>query len=429
MRKGSTKTRIPSVVWVMTFLSFCVVLVVSCQTVDPRRVDVELEESAPVVKVTSYSGALRDLGLMTEIYGTRILKIQSEDIADNTGASKATGGEIQRNITEILKSTLNSIGGNLIFIEYNPAFIQNQIVTGYSNFEEKLIPDVVVTGGITEFDRGLETRGKGTDVGAEAEFTGVADWFPSKQVSVDYGQSSKAGKARITLDFNLKDFKTLAGIARMNTVNSMEVHKAVKQKEVGITLFGPTFGAKGSVKKVQGRHEAVRLLVQVSMIQMAGKYLALPYWRLLGEDTLPDEVVLDQLARDFALMNESQRVARVQELLFLHGCDVSPNGVLDDQTKKALQLCDSTLKPGSIKIDRDTFVNLYLSIPITDHALARRHQFASLTGGRKAVVAGSAVAPSEIGDLTRAPTDEQAERPVSRKEKGSVGRMLSDDEW
>ena len=266
-------------------------------------------------------------------------------------------------------------------------------------------------------------------MGAGAEFTGVADWFPSKQVSVDYGQSSKAGKARITLDFNLKDFKTLAGIARMNTVNSMEVYKAVKQKEVGITLFGPTFGAKGSVKKVQGRHEAVRLLVQVSMIQMAGKYLALPYWRLLGEDALPDEIVLDQLARDFACMNESQRIAKVQELLFLHGCDVYPNGVLDDQTKKALQLCDSTLKSGSIKIDRDTFVNLYLSTPITDNALARRHQFASLISGGKAVVAGSAVAPSEMDALTRAPAEEQTEGNVSRREKGSVGRMLADDEW
>jgi len=429
MRKGSTETRLSSLVWVMTFLSFCVLLLVSCQTVDPRQVDVELEESAPVVKVTSYSAALRDLGLMTEIYGTRALKIQSEDIADNTGASKATGGEIQRNITEILKSTLNSIGGNVIFIEYNPAFIQNQIVTGYSNFEEKMIPDVVVTGGITEFDRGLETRGKGTDVGAEAEFTGVADWFPSKQVSVDYGQSSKAGTARITLDFNLKDFKTLAGIARMNTVNSMEVHKAVKQKEVGITLFGPTFGAKGSVKKVQGRHEAVRLLVQVSMIQMTGKYLALPYWRLLGEDALPDEVVLDQLARNFACMSESQKILKIQELLFLRGCDVSPTGVLDDQTKKALRLCDSTLETGNITIDSDIFVNLYLSIPITDHALARRYQFANLTSGEKAVVAGSAVGPSEIADLADTPADEQAKGTVSRRKKGSVGRMLNDDEW
>ena len=26
------------------------------------------------------------------------------------------------------------------------------------------------------------------------------------------------------------------------------------------------------------------LLVQVSMVQMVGKYLVLPYWRLLGDD-------------------------------------------------------------------------------------------------------------------------------------------------
>ena len=77
--------------------------------------------------------------MMTEIYGTGIVKIQSEDIVDNTGTSGSTGGEIQRNITEIMKSVLNTIGGSVVFIEYNPAYIQNQMVSGYSNFENKMI--------------------------------------------------------------------------------------------------------------------------------------------------------------------------------------------------------------------------------------------------------------------------------------------------
>ena len=404
------------------------VALVSCATVDPHKVDVKLPESAPVEKVTSYSAALRDLGLMTEIYGTSIVKIQSEDISDNTGTSQATGGEIQRNITEILKSTLNSIGGHVIFIEYNPAFIQNQIVTGYSTFEDKLIPDVVVTGGITEFDRGLETRGKGTDVGAEAEFSNVPSWFPSKQAAIDYGESSKEGTARITLDFNLKDFKTLAGIPRMNTVNSMEVHKAVKEKELAITLFGPTFGSKGSVKKVQGRHEAVRLLVQVSMIQMVGKYINLPYWRLLGEGTQPDEVVLEQVSRDFACMSESQRTAKAQELLFLHGYDVVPTGLLDEKTRNALQEVDSTYDPGSSVIDKDMLMKLYLSVPVAETSLARRHQFASLSSNNKSLVAGTSPSPA-VTDASTGQSAQQVEKPQSQKRKGSVGRVLSDEEW
>ncbi|MDD2856527.1 MAG: hypothetical protein PHU01_13440, partial [Desulfuromonadaceae bacterium] len=144
-----------------------------CASVDPAKVDVALPETAPVTKITNYSQSLRNLGLMTEIYDTGTLKIQSNPIGDNTGTSNATGGEIPKDITEMIKSALNSIGGGVIFIPYDPAFIQNQMVTGYSNFDNKLIPDVVVSGGITEFDRGLETRGSGTDVGGEGEIAAM----------------------------------------------------------------------------------------------------------------------------------------------------------------------------------------------------------------------------------------------------------------
>ena len=94
-----------------------------------------------------------------------------------------------------MKSTLNSVGGNVQFIEYDPAYIQNQMVTGYSSFADKMIPDVVITGGITEFDRGLETRGHGTDVGAEATFTGLWSWLPSQTVSAEYNKAGKHGSS------------------------------------------------------------------------------------------------------------------------------------------------------------------------------------------------------------------------------------------
>ena len=214
----------------------------------------------------------------------------------------------------------------------------------------------------------------------------------------------------------------------MNTVNSMEVHKAVKQKELGITLFGPTFGAKGSIKKVQGRHEAVRLLVQVSMIQMVGKYLGLPYWRVLGEDALPDEVVLSQLSSDFHRMNDSQKIAKTQEFLFLHGYDVLPTGVLDDDTRKALHEFDPTYDIEGKEISKGTFVNLLLSVPIMEATLGRRQILAGLDSNEKAVMANGTVRSTpevKAGDQQV----QETEPPVRPKKKGAAGRMLSDEEW
>jgi len=356
-------------------LSLAVVLLSSCGEMNPQNVNIELEKSAPVVKVTNYTQALIDLGLMSQIYDTGLMKVQSQDIQDETGTSTTSGGEIQRNITEIMKSTLNSIGGNVRFIEYNPSYIQNQMVSGYSSFDKKTIPDVVITGGITEFDRGLETRGEGTNVDVEAEFGGVPSWFPSQTAGVSYGDTSKTGKARITLDFNLKDFQTLAGIPRMSTTNSMEVHKALREDEVGITLFGPTFGLKGQIKKVQGRHEAVRVLVQVSMIQMIGKYLALPYWRLMGDDVAPDKTVLDSISETYHRMGREDRVGAAQQWLTLHGYDVSINNRMDSKTVGALQQFDAKLgsaDPGGIS--EALFTKLYLSIPVTRETFGKRQK-------------------------------------------------------
>ena len=120
----------------------------SCAKIDPRQVDVDLPVDMPEVKETSFDKPLADLGRMSQVYGKRAL-IQGKDITDLTGLSQYGFGEIPRDITEMTKSALNAIGGNVVYIPYNPVFINNQVVTGYSNFQGKLIPDIVLSGGIT----------------------------------------------------------------------------------------------------------------------------------------------------------------------------------------------------------------------------------------------------------------------------------------
>lgn len=343
-------------------------LLPSCATV--HNVDVQLEESKPVTKITSYSKALSDLGTMTEIYGTPQLKIQSKEITDKTGASGATGAEIQANISEIVKSSLNSIGGNAVYIDYDPEFVNNMKVLGYSEFGDKLIPDVVLSGAITEFDRGLLTREKGTDVGAEVDLKGLPSFLPSSSVAVDMENSNVTSKSRITLDFNLKNFQTLSGISKRSIVNSMEVSKGVAKREVGVTIFGPTFGAKGSVKKVQGRHEAVRLLVELSMIQMVGRHLGLPYWRLLGEDAAVDDVVMGEITREFRSWDEEGKIINIQSYLYLHGYDVDLTGNQDGKTTAALR--DLTAKYNLRNNLEDVYKHLYFSLPLDEETLNRR---------------------------------------------------------
>ena len=438
---------------VLIIMSFSLFLV-SCASIDPANIEVELKTAPPTVQITNYSQALADLGLMTEIYNVDVVKIQSNPIGDNTGTSGATGGEIPRDITEMIKSALNSIGGRVTFIPYDPSFMQNQMVTGYSNFDDKLIPDVVISGGITEFDRGLETRGDGTDVSAGAEFGGLPDYLPSKEIKLRYGDTGKTGLASITLDFNLLNFKTMAGIPRMSTVNSMKVSKAMGEKELGISLFGQSFGRKGSVKKVQGRHAAVRLLVELSMIQVVGKYNGLPYWRLLGDDAMSDKDVESAIRKFYFKLGDSDRIFKAQEWLYLHGYELVLNGQLDNATVAALKQYDAGYNPAN-KIDDNLFVRLYSSIPIKESTLGRRNQLDRIMGQAPAVAEASApaVQPQPQGKQAAAPqaaptaatqsaqaapaaVKQQQAAPApkaaavsSSKKRTSIGKILTDEEW
>ncbi len=307
----------------------------------------------------------------------------------------------------------------------------------------------------------METRGDGTDVSAGAEFTGLPNYLPSKEIKLRYGDTSKSGLASITLDFNLLDFRTMAGIPRMNTVNSMKVSKAMGDKELGISLFGQTFGRKGSIKKVQGRHAAVRLLVELSMIQVVGKYNGLPYWRLLGEDAQPDPDVERAIKKFYFKLADPERIFKVQEWLYLHGHEVQMNGVMDQATMAALQKLDGSYKPGS-QIDENLFLKIYVSIPIKESTLGRRQYLTRLMGGQEPAAAQTSTAPPPQATQQQAqaqaappaaakqqqqaaaasappaavakqqqaaPAPKAAPVVSSVKKKSSIGRILTDDEW
>ncbi len=407
----------PSKFWHGIMVCALAFSVVSCQSIDPRAVEVDLPETRPAAKVTSFTEALPRLGLMTEIYATDELKIQSNDIRDVTGAALSTGSEIPRDITEMIKTTLNSMGGRVIFIPYDPAFIQNQQVTGYSNFENKVIPEVVLSGGITEFDRGLITRGENTDVSLEAEIKSLpGDFLPSKNVGLRYGDEARAGLARITLDFNLLNFDTLTGIPKVNAVNSMEVLKAVAVKELGISLFGQNFGLRGTVKQVQGRHAAVRLLVELSMMQIVGKYLAIPYWRLLGEDALPDPVVLEALGRFYATLKETEATTMVQQWLFIYGHDVPLNGELDEKTRTALAAVDEDFDPSESTISSETFVKVYVNIPISFAAGARQQEMVTLVNAQEPAEEIASESTDVVPATETTPALAEKDQPIAEQE-------------
>jgi hypothetical protein len=338
-----------------------------CSHIDPRQVAIDIPSGTPEIKKTALKEALHKLGKMAEIYGVET-KIMLDKISDNTGTSVHTKAELPYDVTEMTASSLNSIGNNIAYVPYRPDIISNLKALGYNNFENKFIPSAIVTGGITEFDRGLETREASADFGYDTDELG--DDLP---LGLEYSQGKKSSAARITIDYNLIDMATMSGISGVQTTNTMLVHKGIGKKEIGVTLLGPSFGMKGDVKKVEGRHAALRLLIQASMVQLVGKYLDLPYWRLLPGSS-PDPVVESYVSRGWHYqMNQVMRIRKVQELLFLHGYEaVQETGKPDPATEKAI--ADFSQKMGcSQKIDFELYTTLYYNVPLDNDALQRRY--------------------------------------------------------
>lgn len=341
-------------------------LLVAC-SLNPENPDEDLNNTLPEAKVSLYSVAIKKMGMMSIIYGTSPLAVMSKDIADNTGSATSTAFEIPRDITEMVKSTLNAIGGNITYIQYDPGFTNDAKILEFIALNNIKRPDVIVSGGITEFDRGMVTKGD----------TSNAD-ISSGNNGLTLEDKNQASLSQVTLDFNLIDFKTSAGFPRIQAVNGIKLHKAVKEDSIAFTIKSITFGAKGSIKKVQGRHAAVRLLVELSMLQLLSRYQKLPYWRLIP-NVEPDEVVLDQVKNDYYEMNAPQRIAQVQTFLYLYGYAVRPNGQMDAVTRTSLSEFNKQQHLPDKGINEVTYLALYENVPIDAMTQAKRKALGNVT--------------------------------------------------
>jgi hypothetical protein len=361
--------------WLLAGALLMAWLLTGCTAINPKPEQLQLPVEPPEVRETNFSAALTQLGIQSEIYGASLLKIQTRDLDDVTGTSYHTRGEIPKSITVMVKSALNSIGGQVVYIPYWPDYIASIHVSGYPVSNQKLVPDVILAGGITEFDRGLTSLDRTRDFDVETkDIDGAPDWFNNKRIGLDYSKEDKWNKAKIAVDFNLVSYEALCGIPKMQASNGITVYKGITEEELGFTLFGPTIGLRGSVKKVQGRHNAVRLLVQFSVIQLVGRYLDLPYWLLL-DSAEPDPVVMQTLKSNYRQRDFAGQILTVKRLLWIHDQQVPVSGDLDAATRTALAALVPELDSQSARIPVETYLNLYLSVPLTADSIERGKQF------------------------------------------------------
>ncbi|SNS23246.1 Curli biogenesis system outer membrane secretion channel CsgG [Humidesulfovibrio mexicanus] len=328
-------------------------LLVSCKQPSPT-----LPVEPPKAQETTYTGALKRFGRLTREFRVGTLRVQTTQVQDETGSSQASGAEIPFDITKMIMSAINSIGGSIVFIPYDPIYIKNQAALNMTTLEGKVKPDVVLNGGITEFDRALESGSSGLDFGGQF---GAGKNSPG----VDFGKQDRDSVSSITIDLNVTDVETMVMVPRVQAVNTMRVFKAASDLDIGFSIFGATFGYKSSVKKIQGRHAAVRVLVDLSVLETLGKYLNLPYWKCVDQGAKPDPVVMENVREQFALADQQGRVRMIQNLLYVYGYrSLRSTGTLDAETGAAIQAVSAAYGFPAASLDEDFYENLFLNAPV-----------------------------------------------------------------
>jgi curli biogenesis system outer membrane secretion channel CsgG len=329
-------------------------LMTSCK----QPADVTLPVEAPKATETSYSQALKNFGRLTREFRVSTLRVQTTQVQDETGSSAATGAEIPFDITKMIMSAINGIGGSIQFIPYDPVYIKNQAALNMTTLEGKMKPEIVLNGGITEFDRSIESGSSGLDFGGSF---GAGKNSPG----VDMGKQDRDSVSSITIDLNITDVETMAMVPRVQAVNTMKVFKAASDLDIGFSIFGASFGYKSSIKKIQGRHAAVRVLVELSVLETLGKYLNLPYWKCVDQGAKPDAVVIENVRDQYIEANQQGRVRMIQNLLYVYGYRaLRASGNLDADTVAGIKAVSAAYAFPAATLDENFYEQLFLNAPV-----------------------------------------------------------------
>ncbi|WP_027723243.1 hypothetical protein [Maridesulfovibrio zosterae] len=347
--------------------TFCVlVILISALSgcITPPAPTLDLPQEKPAEKNTEYSTALEKFGEMINVYyysldpkKRKTLYVSAKPFIDKTGVNAMSQGEIPEEMTDMVKSAVNRIGPNVRYAvgDYDYTINTKNI---YGNAVTLRLPEVIIDGGLTEFDRGL--KGTGGDIGGSASVgTGVFS------ADIEANAVETQTMSRITIDMNLIDFKSQLFVPKMQATNTIKVYKGMSKYDLGFAIFGTGFGGGGTASELQGRHAALRLLIDCSVLELLGRYLKLPYWKCV-DGGKADKYVLNQKRKGYVLSNKAKRIECLQYYLMYHGYfDVRPTGQFNDATKKAL---DDFIAANKLKInnylDPELFLAIYSSVPL-----------------------------------------------------------------
>ena len=343
-------------------------LLCSCSVVDwfSGRVsdeevkDMDKDLGKATQKQTAYDDSLKKFGLMLEAYNIPQIRVQSKLIKNETAEK-----DLPDSVSGMLSSSVNKIGNTVVYVPFDPNYVISETTTGGDI--KRALPKIVIAGGITEFDKDLiekkrELKSKanvGDNLGSNYQYDGGA------------GYKASSGISRMTLDLQLMEYQSQTYLSGVQTINSINLRKTELGWSVGFFFEGNGFTFDYSLNKKQGKYQALRLLVELSVLEVLGKYFDVPYWQCV-EGAPPDTRMLARLKEEFEALNQAQQYTYLKEFLFFHGTpgiDRSAAGVSDSE----LAVIKERMKYYNCPDYASLFLKLWETVPLVESRKRIRH--------------------------------------------------------
>lgn len=321
---------------ILLSLSF---LLAACKATVPTLP--EMRAQKPVE--TTYTSALADLNTVLEVYlppDYQDTYFYVKPISDATGLSQT--GEIPMDITSLVRDAVAQVYYKVRYVEqYDQTDIiqiQAELLKLQTNKLQGLAVkpaqrppvDFTITGRISQFDRNLESQSDKARAMAN-----VGTGLSRTDASASGEMSSRL--SRLSVSFSVFNPSGISIPGKFGA--SMEVMYAKNGMDFGFAIFGNGLGFGSEATAMHGRHLALQMLAEFSVVQIIGRALNVPYWRVGEQHKIyaPDNLVLNEWRQQYQAMGPLLIPYMQAACIACGDTSVAVTGQLDSATRAAFE--------------------------------------------------------------------------------------------
>lgn len=323
------------------------ILLLGCVN-DPKFTEEEKKISMPFDNKSYFSNAFSKLNSLLISSDKPIYRIQVKNIENLTSAKGAMPMDSSAFIRTPIVLSMNHIN----LVAYEPIYNKYETkTTGYVYFPDmkKSIPQLVINGGVTQFDKGIISKSNNFDLDLEV---GGGDWRTDGRYNNDKSNSF----SQIALDLSVFKYKDRTYVAGAATKNKIEIYRKRKKNRFGFFLNGSGIGYSKYATLQQSKDEALRILTEYSLLQLLGRLYDVPYWKCTIPNMEADNYIIDHMVTKFNNAKLEKKVKMIEKLITTYGYNVKIDGEI---TKDELAKLSKIGKKYHFKSQKIISLNFY----------------------------------------------------------------------